>query len=191
MGFHQDAIRPGPLPISRMGCAWIEPSSAPTLTVQNPCLSTSVTQQWSLAATSNGYVTLKNAGTGLVLDVLNGANTAGQRCQSNRCFNQAHAESTVALASGLLSRRRHGAAGKARGRASCRQVSLVAGCRQGRRLVATVEESWREYGAHPAYFRTALQHLHRNGLHRQWMLCRDRRLRSESGEASQAAWHVR
>lgn len=52
-------------------------TSTPTLTLQNPCLSTSTTQQWSLNATSNGYMTLKNAGTGLVLDVLNGANTAG------------------------------------------------------------------------------------------------------------------
>jgi arabinogalactan endo-1,4-beta-galactosidase len=51
--------------------------SGATLTVQNPCLSTSSTQQWSIGSAANGYATVMNEGTGLVLDVSGGSTSAG------------------------------------------------------------------------------------------------------------------
>ncbi len=52
-------------------------SSGTPLTVENPCLSASTTQQWSPKAASNGYVTLVNEGTGLALDVLDNSEASG------------------------------------------------------------------------------------------------------------------
>jgi len=43
-------------------------SGPTTWTVQNPCASTA-SQQWTLSPTSNGYYTIRNQSTGLVLDV--------------------------------------------------------------------------------------------------------------------------
>lgn len=66
--------------LTRVGSAWVisnlsdglcldaSSGSGGTSTVQNPCAPASTTQQWTLNATSNGYVTLTNSGTGLLLD---------------------------------------------------------------------------------------------------------------------------
>jgi arabinogalactan endo-1,4-beta-galactosidase len=52
-------------------------SGGATSTVQNPCSPATSTQQWSLTAISNGYCTLTNTGTGLVLDVANSSSSPG------------------------------------------------------------------------------------------------------------------
>ncbi|MGA2739076.1 MAG: RICIN domain-containing protein [Bryobacteraceae bacterium] len=44
--------------------------------VQNPCAATA-TQQWVLTATSNGYYTIANGSTGLVIDLSNGSVSPG------------------------------------------------------------------------------------------------------------------
>jgi len=51
-------------------------SSAVTYVVQNPC-TTAATEQWALTATSNGYYTIANRSTGLLIDLSQGAVSAG------------------------------------------------------------------------------------------------------------------
>ena len=52
-------------------------SSGSTMTVQNSCVPTTPTQQWTISAATNGYVTLQNHDTGLDLDVTGASSSAG------------------------------------------------------------------------------------------------------------------
>lgn len=66
--------------LTRVGSAWLISNvsnglcldagsgSGATTTVQNPCTPATATQQWTLSATADGYATVTNRGTGLVLD---------------------------------------------------------------------------------------------------------------------------
>jgi arabinogalactan endo-1,4-beta-galactosidase len=54
-------------------------ASGSTSTIENTCLLPSTTQQWTLAAASNGYSTLINHGTGLALDVSGSATASGSQ----------------------------------------------------------------------------------------------------------------
>lgn len=66
--------------LTRVGSAWLISNvsnglcldagsgSGATTTVQNPCAPATATQQWTLSATADGYATVTNRGTGLVLD---------------------------------------------------------------------------------------------------------------------------
>lgn len=51
-------------------------SAGLTWVVQNPCAATA-TQRWTLRPTSNGYYTIANASTGLLMDLFQGSTSAG------------------------------------------------------------------------------------------------------------------
>jgi arabinogalactan endo-1,4-beta-galactosidase len=67
--------------ISNVGnglCMDASANGATTNTVQNPCApATTASQQWTLTATTNGYVTLTNHSTGVLLDAGGGGSGAG------------------------------------------------------------------------------------------------------------------
>jgi arabinogalactan endo-1,4-beta-galactosidase len=79
--------------MTRIGSAWIlsnlsnglcldaSSGSGGMTTVQNPCAPATLTQQWTLSATADGYATVTNRGTGLLLDT-NGTNAGATLVQT-------------------------------------------------------------------------------------------------------------